>query len=567
MAKIPRIEQVGEYQPSRDIVQGVRTPVNDGIARGLQDLGKATTELADRLYKADTDKKIVEASRKTREDLDRAYRDITESSDILPEDYEKHYREESDRIISANAEMVPSGGRDMWRERALGWQSDAVIRTRDVTRQRQVDKARAGIVAETEAIGAQVGDLSLSEKTVADNIAGQRGLIDRQVREGIIDEEAGARLQAQLTEMALKDVTIRVTSNIDELVQNGQVAEARAQFMANYKRIDPATRAAIEKGLDASEFDNRVVTESDRLWTEAKGDYGRFIKEAGKVSDARLRVKIEERGAQLQRQADAAENARQDNLERSMWAHVEKGGTIGNAPASLRGAIDPDRLGSIRAYENARDAENGMNGAQKAAWSAASSGWRNELESAAAMPASTFMQDPSKWSPRDRAKFEALTPTDQNAIRAKQADMRDRGNTQDEVSKIEGQLLDVAKVVADPKWGLRSNANNRPAESEKLLGELRGQAAMLAKENGGRPLTPDQVRYAVALAMKAAGESKSDFVSWNTFAMRVDPAFAENVADTMEYEQAFNDLRAAGDGVDPTFEEVQELLATRRGAP
>ena len=83
-------------------------------------------------------------------------------------------------------------------------------------------------------------------------------------------------------------------------------------------------------------------------------------------------------------------------------------------------------------------------------------------------------------------------------------------------------------------------------------------------DNLGRALTIDQIERAVAVALKQAGET-SNFVNWQTFSMNADPAFAANRMDTMEYDAAFNDLKTAG-GQDPTFEEVQELLAIRRKA-
>lgn len=577
--RIPQYEATVGAQADRRVIS---TPVlNQDVGEGdaLRAVGGAIdagVELAVKLETANQDRQITTADRVAREKLDRLKFDLENTSpDVADEDLKKRYQEQSEAAIQEAGKTIANPrARDIFTERARGYQSEGALWTDRLGLKRGVDRTRAGHVTAITEIDAKAGDVAIKRETFLEDIAGEKAAVERARQLGVYTQEQAAELNAKLDGIAVKDNTMRFGANVDALVKDGRIAEARAAYQAQMglnaseklvDRVDPDVLAKISAGLEANEQEYAVVERGDTIWTQSAGDYGKAIALAGEIKDAPLRLKVEARINQKAAQAKASEDARQDTLENAMWAHVEGGGTIMNAAPSLRGDISPSRLGAIRAYENARDAATMMTAIQKAQHAALSKDWRDELQSTSAMPATVFMGEPSKWSPRDYAKYQALTPEDQNAIRAAQRDMRDKGQSYSEVSKIENQLIDLAKVVAGKDWGLSADYRSRPEKADKLLGALRGQALALAPASGGRPLSVDEVQRAVALALKSAGETSSDFVKWQSFSMNVDPEFAANRMDTMEYDAAFNDLKTAG-GQDPTFEEVQELLAIRRRA-
>jgi hypothetical protein len=502
MAKIPRaLDIAGPASQTRGVVNVPVIEASTAGAQALREVGKVAQEFGDRLYKADVDKKVTEADRKTREDLDREFRALETSGDIPPEEIETRYREVSDKIIATHGDLVPKGARAMWTERAkTQWQTEGVLKSRTLTRTRQLEGVRAGIIEESAALRAQVGDLAVEESTFKQNIQSQRNLIGRQVENGVLQKDDAAKLTAELDQWVVADKTARVDQNVTTLVRNGQVAEAEAQFKANYKEIDPAKRVVIERGLEDAKFDNRVVTATDKLWEDAGGDYGKFIKSTADIKDAALRTKVEERGDRMRLMEERAEAEKQDNMEKLMWAHVEGGGKIGNASPSLRASIDPDRLGSIRAYENARDKEDTLGFSAKEIWVLQSSAVRNELET---MLPERFVGGYQAWSTRDKQRYEQMTPADQIAINDAVVKRRTQGATANDVDKAYSDLANELKRVAPHNWEI--GTKDQKKEATEMLGVLRGYAKEQAST--GKSITSDQTRELVARAMSSKGRA------------------------------------------------------------
>lgn len=506
MARIPLAQEMGlaprQAQQTRGVVNVpvVDTSGEKAAARALGEAGRVVAEIGARITQADTDRKIVEASRKTREDLDREFRNLSESGDIAPEEFETRYREATDKIISENGQIVPAGGRDLWRQRALEWQSDGVIRTRDLQRQRQLEAQRAGIIAEGAALTSSAGDLAVEQSTFRKSVEAHRNLINRQVQTGIIGKDDAAQMNAELDQLLTTDSDLRVSQNVDTLLQAGRLAEADALFKSNYNDISPKTRATLERGLEAAKLDNAVVTTADGLMKDAGGSYAKFVQLASKIDNAALRLKVEERGADLERQRAAAEELRQDGLERQMWKHVVGGGTIGSSSASLRGDIDPDRLSAIRAYESARDDESGRTASEKAAAKLRSTIIRNGLEVLAMQDPQVFMAGPQYWPSYYQTAFTAMTPEDIVGLEEKRQKMMVGGTTADAVDGVHRDLMSAARRVVPPTWWSNEDGVKNPKEFE-LEARLYDAARVLAAERGGQKITPDDANSAVLRAL------------------------------------------------------------------
>jgi hypothetical protein len=227
MARIPRaLEIAGPAQQTRSVVNVPVVEESTAGARVLQQAGRQLQEFGDRLYKADIDRKVTEADRKTREDIDREYRKIETDGTIDAETIETRFKESSDAVIAKNAEIVPQGGRNLWTAQARKWQSDGVLRSRNLTRERQLEGARAGMVAETVAIDKMAGDLSIQEPTFQSAVQAQRNFIDRQTQGGLIGKDIAAKLHADLDGAVRKDALSRKQSRVDGLVRSGQQAAA-----------------------------------------------------------------------------------------------------------------------------------------------------------------------------------------------------------------------------------------------------------------------------------------------------------------------------------------------------
>ncbi len=563
MAKIPRAELAGPAQQTRGVVNVPVVEASTAGARALAQAGGALQEFGDRLYKADVDKKVTEADRKTREDLDREYRTLEESGDVPPDQFEARYKDASDKVIARYGETVPQGARGLWTERAKSqWQSDGILKTRTLTRTRQLEGVRAGIIEESAALKAKVGDLAIEEGTFKQNIQSQRNLIGRQVENGVLQKDDAARLTAELDQWVVDDKTARTSQNVDALVRDGRVAEADALFKANYKELDPAKRAVIEKGLEDAKFDNRVVTTADEIKAKVGNDYGAFVKETAKIKDAALRTKVEERGDRMRLMDDRAEQERQDGLQDQMWAHVEGGGTIMNAPPGLRAAIDPEKLASIRAFEYARDTHATMSDSQKSKWADWSLDAKQKLDT---MPPEIFLKPLEQWPSQAKELYDNMDPDRQRAVRQKQIDMREKGSSQDSAMATYRDLVARAKHIVPKDWKLSTETVLGEKDGLEFSGQLYALAKRYSTESGGKAITEKDAREMVARALNAFKPPKSGLFGSEGYPLPPDLMARDMLDRTLVGKVAMTLEQRLGRT--PTQAEIEAAIAQVEAAP
>jgi len=574
MPQLPQYTSQLQAQANRRIIDIPVPEADTSMGDALQRVAHIGMEVAGRIQKANVDREVVSATRIAREQYEKAKYDLEQNHDIPDGEIETTLRKQGEDILSKVGEGISSKtARDMWSENAKGtlllegddW-------ARKTAQSRGIDRVKGSHVAAISDLETKAGDLSISSDAYEKSVQDERGAILRNKDRGFLKEEQAAQLLAGLDKLSLKDRTMRWSSNIDALVKEGRIAEAQAMFDAGAGRVDPDTRATVKKGLDASKQDYAVVAKTDELWGQAKGDLGKFLKLSAKIEDAPLRQKVEERGNRMRLLEDQAENQRQDNLQRQMWAHVEGGGTIANAPAALRGAIDPTRLGSIRAYEEARDREKALSPAALAQWKDDSARIRMRLESSLIMPPQVFMSDPSTWAPDHFAAYQTMTADDQRAVDEKRQKMVETGGSVDEVTRIERLLWDEAKRTAPPGWNLGSQKDQKTPQYTQAAGLIREQAALMAKDMGGKPLTPDEVRRGVGFAFGRMNEGKDLSVArWAAYGEKfrplgsADPNAIGGDIDPDLYADAFKAVQAKYPGQMPPMAEVRaaydQLLA------
>lgn len=472
------------------------------IGDALQKVGNVGLEIASRIQKANVDREVVTANRLAREQYEKAKFDLDQNRDIPDEQIEIQLRETGDAIITKAGEGISSGSaRDLWSENAkTNLLVEGDVWARKTAQTRSIDRVKAGHITATADLETKAGDLSISSDAYDKSLQEERGAINRNRDRGIFDDSTAATLVAGLDKLALKDRTMRWSANIDALVKDGRVAEAQAMFDTGAGSVDPDARAQVKKGLEGAKEDYRIVSTTDQLWARARGDYAKFVKETGNIKDAILRTKVEERGDRMRLMANQAENERQDGLQEQMWAHVQGGGTVMNAPPSLRAAIDPDRLGSIRAFESARDWQATLSGAQKAAWADRSLDAKQQLDT---MPPAIFLKPIEQWPPQAKVLYDAMDPDRQRAVRQSQIDMKEKGQTQDAAMSVYRDLVSRAKRLVPSDWKLSTETVMGEKDGLEFSGQLYALAKRYATEGGGKAVTEKDAREIVARALNS----------------------------------------------------------------
>lgn len=510
--RIPQYEAQVSAQADRRVIS---TPVlnqDTGEGDALREVGGAIdagVELATRLEKANQDRQITTADRLAREKLDRLKFDLENTSpDVADEDLKKRYQEQSEAAIQEAGKTIANPrARDVFTERARGYQSEGALWTDRLGLKRGMDRTRAGHATAFSEIDAKAGDIAIKRETYLEDIAGEKAALERARQMGVYTQEQAAELNAKLDGLAIKDNTMRFGANMDALVKDGRIAEARAAYQAQMglnasdklvDRVDPDVLAKISAGLETSEQEYAVVERGDTIWTQSAGDYGKAIALAGEIKDAPLRLKVEARINQKAAQAKASEEARQDVLENAMWAHVEGGGTIMNAAPSLRGDISPSRLGAIRAYENARDTESGMTAAEKAARDLQSKIVKSSFDWLSRSDPSNFMQGPAAWSAEYQAAYQSMSSQDQLATINKIDEMKQTGVTADAVDKV---MQDVTKAAQRFAPSIMNTDKNNADAKFRFEGILYENARKLSADRGGQPISPEDARRVVLRSM------------------------------------------------------------------
>lgn len=268
MATIPRVgELAGPARQSRQIVRVPVVQQDTSVAAAVSDIGREIGEFGRRLQQAKVDKEIVGANRKTREELDRAWREIEEDGSIDPADYETVWKTKSDEIINRNSEMLSAPrGRELWKQQAQDWQFSGTTRSRDLKRRRELEGARADIIAGSADLDRLAGDLAISPETFAQSLNDQRDLIARQQAAGLLSEDAAVEQMAALARIETKDGQSRLANDIEKLARSGDMDAARKliderggdygdrqQFeniVAGVEREKEAARAEAERQLN-----------------------------------------------------------------------------------------------------------------------------------------------------------------------------------------------------------------------------------------------------------------------------------------------------------------------------
>lgn len=575
MPSLPKYESQVAAQANRRIIDQPTFEADDAMGSALQNVGKVGLEIAARVQRSQTDQQLAKAETDARTRLDRLKHDLEADPETPDVAIPKRWQQESEAILKEAADTIGSQqARELWLARAKGWQAEGETWSLGLQRKRTVDKVRAGHVELATGLEAQAGDLSISEQTFAESVTAARVAVQRDVERGILDAEDGAKREAGLDLLALKDRTMRWTANIDALVKDGRIAEAQAVFDTGAANVDPATRERVRDGLDASKQDYAVVEKSDTIWERAKGDYGRAIKLAAEIKDAPLRVKVEQRIGQLTNQAKAAEDEWQENLKSQMWAHVEGGGTIMNAPPSLRAAIDPEKLGSIRAFENARDAESGMNAAQKKAWTEQSANIGGYFKAMALQSPALFMADQSQWSEADRALYAAMTPSDQLSMMTRREEMITSGKSADSTSGLFTDLMREAKRWAPADWKLGGDSQDarKNKDNQAVTALIYKLAEELAPQLGGQRIAQKDAQYRIAqlFSQYKPGDSWLAIPEWAQAKGRAD-SFARLDAKGRDWAQSsgidwalWNEIRDALPA-DASADDVQAEYLQRGG--
>lgn len=469
MARIPRAQQMGLDPSAAQNTRGVvDIPIPDfsgqrAGAEALDSVGKAMLEFGNKLQKEKEDHELVKADADMRVRMDKARQHIELDPETPDAALPQRWKQESELIIKeVGGGISSSRARELWEIRARGVQGEGDVWSQNLLRKRQVDKVGGAYITMASEAEEMAGDPSISPETYASKLDGLRALTAQHLAGGFIGDEEAAKRVALLESYAVKDVKMRWSAGVLAVARTGD-------FDGAEKMIDDA------KGLSVAERESALssVGRERNLQEKEKADNQRAMGNAMEVDILDGRV------------------------TRSQIDEAVALGTVNpnDAPVLIR---------ALRAEDDRRRAEAEqarMTAAERKAMEERSENVKFVFEAMADMSPSKFLTGPDGWSETERKYYSLMTPADQRAIDRKLLDMQVSGQTTTAAGSVYSALVDEAKRIV-PEWQLSSDAKNLDENSLPFRGALRAAAEQIAKDKGGKPLTVDEARDAVARALR-----------------------------------------------------------------
>ncbi len=280
--------------------------VSTAGADALRQAGNAVVELTNRISDQRIENEIVDVEMRQRKEIDALAATFENDTDY--ETFEQRFADQAGEITARNLESLSSQrARNLWQRRANENTYRAQQAISNLSRQRGVEMARAGLIT----------NLQTAEATLQDDNA-----------------------TAEARALALQAI-------------EGQIATAQARGVLAAddaaERLARARNANLEfertRGMRA-----RAQAEEDRIWSESGGDL-RVAYEMARELEPLMRDtvmdRIEARYSQGER---ARENSTRAAMEQAL-THLEGGGSLDGLPTGVRDVITrAGRMDDLRTY-------------------------------------------------------------------------------------------------------------------------------------------------------------------------------------------------------------------------
>ena len=432
-------------------------------AEALDSVGKAMLEFGNKLQKEKEDHDLVKADADMRVRMDKARQVIELDPETPDAAIPQRWKQESELIIKeVGGGISSSRARELWEIRARGVQGEGDVWSQNLLRKRQVDKVGGAYITMASEAEEMAGDPSISPETYASKLDGLRALTAQHLAGGFIGDEEAAKRVALLESYAVKDVKMRWSADVLAVARTGDFDGAE-KMIAGAKGLSVAEREDALSGVGRER--NRSKVEQAERWG---------------INDANFQVGILEGKNGYQHIDDAIANGDLNPATRDTLYRAKR-------------AEDDRRRAEA---EQAR-----MTAAERKAMEERSENVKFVFEAMADMSPSKFLTGPDGWSETERKYYSLMTPADQRAIDRKLLDMQVSGQTTTAAGSVYSALVDEAKRIV-PEWQLSSDAKNLDENSLPFRGALRARAEQIAKDKGGKPLTVDEARDAVARALR-----------------------------------------------------------------
>lgn len=505
----------------------LRANGNDPVGAALSQAGDAAHQFASNVRAANINAEVVDAELTLRDELDKTYREMEKDTTADPGSLEARFEKASQQVVErAGSKMSSDMHKRLWTEASRKSVDAYTFKTRDLSRQRYVENASAktmGVIAKFDELAA---DPSRPPEDLDYAYAQTRGLIADQLEAGVytVDQAEKAQLANEQTWKA--GVSLRHTTEIERLLEDGYPAAAEEMLKSNWKEVLPAERARIEKISAVKTKEAEAVTTADKLMADSGGDYGAALAQAREIENVDLRLDVETRIGAMKNQDDAASAANEKALLEEGLGFIVDGKSL---PAEFLGRASPAVIDRLQTEQRTRQMwqqqMDTLSAEERRAIKEVSAISKEYLTSFGADPrmAAAYLEGPTAWkdsSPDMYEQYSNMMPVDQAGVIADINTRRGQGETSTASDKVFADLVQAVPMLQPTnarglKYGdarttgaLKKDGMTPSAEEQAVRVSLYRQANAYARETGGAPLTNDQRKVMVARAFREADPSR-----------------------------------------------------------
>jgi hypothetical protein len=550
MPKLPRssLADVSPVQNRRVVNQENRASGNDPMGAQLTATGNAAFEASSRIREAHITAEVASAQNDLRLRLDSEYRAL-QADNGPAEELEAKFAARAKEVVGETSKGMSSPmHKRLFEAQSAELATAYTVKTRDLTRQKQLEGARALVMNTVDGVATTAADPDNPRAVLEENAATARDNVRRQQSMGVLTADQAAEAEIRIDTALKSGISIRNVKTIEDYIDAGDaVSIAKAQLLlADDKdnkfrsEILPEKRQALEEVLQVKAEQSTAYAQADAAYTNANQNEAAALADLrATITDIETLKTSEARVRQLASDDRAAETDRANDATNAGWDIIVRGGSLSSIPASVLAEIPgatkkimqnevEARADRARRYQEADDAtrreirENSTTA-------------YNELLAVAESDGELFAAGPMAWMARDplmAATYKNLTPVDVSKIEKEVEKRKAGGGTTDAAGAVFKDLVDQVPFMAptvmsssilpwvSPKpvpfdeKSLDQLAKTPGIRGDKtdmefrLQGILRRVASEEAERNPGAKLTQQRARELTSLAFAELGQKK-----------------------------------------------------------
>jgi hypothetical protein len=362
---MPRLPRTPLYEVQRPQNNTRVTPIQrvsgeDAVGDALGKQGAAAFEIGSRLRDAQITNEVAKAHNDLNLKLDAEYRQLEKDTGD-PTELEAKWQARSKQILTeTSGSMTSPMHRRLFDAQAAQLAEGYQIKTRDLTRRKQVDGAIADSARQLDALAETAADPEVSLDVLQSNTETTLAAARRLYKSGFINEQQLADWEVKAGDQLMVGKSVRNEKRVSDLMDAGDavsIAQARILMEDKDFRADllPDRREALDDALKVKARAADTFATADRLMAENGGDYGKAIAGARQIEDPELRQDVESRIGTMRTQDEAAQTDLQ-NATYEKYGDAVRAGQISvrNIPSQDYMTMTQAQISALESLENAR---------------------------------------------------------------------------------------------------------------------------------------------------------------------------------------------------------------------